>query len=337
MSKLITILAVIPDHLDGTSFYRGVGPLANLKKRHGLNISIVYPSEVNWSVCAPCDVLFLQRPFLDQHVNILKIAKRRNLPIWVDYDDDLFSVGTDNPTHYIYSKPSIQRNIAELLTNADVVTVSTQAIKAKYDQFNKNVHVVNNGIDVSVLKYRVSNEKMIERNPLVMWRGSQTHTKDVLSVANEILETHDENPDLIFEFLGDRQFLLTEQMKSNQLIFTPWSDCDSFMEHIYQRRPKAFIVPLVFSNFNRAKSNIAYLESAFAGAVSIVPNLPEFVQPGALVYSSQAEFKDHLKTVVNLNDSDHLYYAKLAWKNVTENFTLDTINLKRKTLLESML
>jgi hypothetical protein len=337
MSKTITILCIIPDVLDGTSFYRGIGPLSHLKRKSVLNINLVVASTINWSVILPADIVFMQRPYSGEHVQVAEMAKMQSKPLWIDYDDDLFSVGVDNPSHPMYGNKNIQHNVKTLIGMADVVTASTEHLANKLRTLNPKVTVINNALDLSLFKYRKPNEENKQKNELVMWRGSPTHVKDVLSVANQILQIHDERPDTIFEFVGDRMFLVTEQMKANQFVHTPWKDCLSYQHHIYSRAPKAFIVPLMFSEFNRSKSNISMLEATFAGALTIAPKMHEFEQAGVFTYKDQAEFETKLRDVMNMVEDEHLYYLNLAWNNILEKYTLDAINHKRADLILSIL
>jgi hypothetical protein len=92
----------------------------------------------------------------------------------------------------------------------------------------------------------------------------------------------------------------------------------------------------MFSDFNRSKSNIAYLEAVISGAIPIVPNILEFNQPGALPYETQDEFYASLREAISMNETDHLYFANLGLNNVKENYNLDTVNLKRKEILLSL-
>ena len=85
-------LAVLcPSNTDATSFYRGIGPLAEIR-RERFNLALTFINDVNWSTLKLCDAAFLQRPFTSNHLKIAELVKRNQLPLWIDFDDDLFSV-----------------------------------------------------------------------------------------------------------------------------------------------------------------------------------------------------------------------------------------------------
>ena len=337
MAKNISITCIIPDLTDGTSFYRGIGPLSHIKRYSDLNVSLFFPDQVNDALLLSSDIVFMQRPFSPQHLQVAEMAQLQSKPLWLDYDDDLFNVDVGNPTYHLYGKSAVKNNIKTLIEMADVITVSTEHLATKIRAMNDKVIVINNGLDLSLFKYRKPNLDRMDKNDLVMWRGSPTHTKDVLSVANQILQVHDERPDTIFEFIGDRMWLLTEQMKANQFIHTEWTTIMKYKHHIYSRTPKAFIVPLMFSDFNRSKSNIGWLEASFAGSLTIAPMIPEFEQPGVFTYKTQEGFKDALDQVLYLNETDHLYHLENTWKHILEHYTLDTLNEKRINLIKGLL
>lgn len=327
--------------MDGTSFYRGIGPLAHLKKNaefYGFNtITVDSAEKFKWATLYQYDMVFMQRPFREEHKQVAEMAKTMSIPLWVDYDDDLFNVSTDNPSHVMYGKEGTKKVIHDIIKIADTVTVSTEAIKRSYDRFNDNVIVINNAIDLDLFKYRKSNEHNVHRNNLVMWRGSPTHQKDVMSVANEILDFHDKNPDTLFEFIGDRMWIVSDQMKKDQLIITDWKDVMLYHHHIYSVVPKVFIVPLVMNTFNACKSNIAWLEASFAGALTIAPKIPEFDQPGVFTYTDREGFYNALEQTIGMDELQHQRRLNESWEYIMKKFTLRVVNYKRADVVRSLL
>src|ERR1035437_2744530 len=122
---MTTVLVVAPDKTDATSFYRCAGPFSALRKTNP-EIQFVYPSEMNWTYIKNSDVVFLQRPFNDEHVRVAELAKEMRVPLWIDYDDNLLELPADNPVQAIYNETKVQNNIRYMLAIADHVTVSTQ-------------------------------------------------------------------------------------------------------------------------------------------------------------------------------------------------------------------
>ena len=116
-----------PNPTDATSFYRAVGPLQDLKRKMGFILQI--GSDVNWATLKGTDAVFMQRPFTKNHVQILEMAQANGKKVWVDYDDDLFSVPRSNRTFRLYGDAKNQNNIAQIVAKADVITVSTPQLQ----------------------------------------------------------------------------------------------------------------------------------------------------------------------------------------------------------------
>lgn len=109
-------------------------------------------------------------------------------------------------------------------------------------------------------------------------------------------------------------------------------DIIDYFRNIKTLRPSIQIVPLENIMFNYNKSNIAWIEGTYAGAVTIAPNLPEFNKPGVLTYNSPKEFKSILEGCLkgdydlrSLYDSSYIY--------IKENLLLSKVNNLRKEVI----
>ena len=100
--KKKNLYTLIPNPTDGTSLYRGWGPLSRIKK-HLPEVEFIVANTVDWSVLINCDGAFLQRPFTEGHLKICEMIKNMGIKLWVDYDDDLLNVPRSNPTFENYS------------------------------------------------------------------------------------------------------------------------------------------------------------------------------------------------------------------------------------------
>lgn len=326
------IMMVIPTMTDATSLYRGVGPMAHLKKKRP-DINLTFVSEVNWAVLRMTDVVFMQRPFNDDHMTIARMAKDQHIPLWIDYDDDLFSVPSDNPTHKMYSQERIKKNVATIIAMADHVTVSTDFLKRKITSLNKNITVVKNALDSDM--FRRTEEQKKSRNKLAMWRGSNTHMRDLMTVAGEICESMDSHPSWTFHFQGYNPWFITEGAKN--AVVGAAVDIVQYFQLMQKIRPSIMMVPLADSDFNRSKSNIAWLEGAFAGSVTIAPEFDEWKVPGCFTYKEPHDFARVFKEVAMLGDDVLNQQSEMAWEYVQDCLTLDTVNKGRSDVLNSLL
>ncbi len=315
----------IPSLNDATSFYRGAYPIAELRQRCTNFVSI---GGKEWSEASirMSDGTFFQRPFMSDHKLAIQMSQDVGRKVWVDYDDNLFEVPTDNPTYSKYSASECIETVKWILSNADIVTVSTQRLAEIYGAYNKNIRVVPNAIDMD-LKSMKERGTPGARNKIMAWRGSRTHQRDVFTYASSIVNTSrdQKNMDWSWHFIGDNLWFLTDSMPHTRTFITRSIGPIEYHKHISALRPAAFIVPLCDSDFNRCKSNIAWIEATFAGAVAIAPDWPEWRHPGVLLYNNEAQFEEAMYHVmsgrVNVANT-----VATSWDYIQEHLTLSKVN-----------
>lgn len=330
---MISILVICPNPTDATSFYRGVRPLAALKLSMA-NLNLVYASQTDWTVLSMVDAVFLQRPFNGNHLAVARMAVEWKVPLWVDYDDDLFEVPQDNPAYAIYSKEEIQKNVAEICAMAKVVTVSTQALRRKLAPLNPDIVVVPNAWDEKLLTDR--NERNLDANPLVLWRGSATHQRDILVHGEAIIELSKKHPNWTWHFQGYNPWFVTERMDPGKVVTAPSVPVEKYFQFIRTIRPKLVITPLADNAFNRSKSNIAWIEATYAGAACLAPLWEEWMQPGVVGYSSKADFADKLDLLMSGSIDTEARLAE-SWEFIKTNRLTVHSNRIRAGVLERVI
>jgi hypothetical protein len=317
-----------------------MGPLAHLKRTapadNQLQITIV--DSVNWANLAMVDAVFMQRPFTDAHLKVASLCRANRKPLWVDYDDNLFKVPRDNPTYHTYNSERNQRNVATILAMADRVSVSTQKLARDYNDLRKKsglplCDVIPNALNE--LLFPVNNGfREQERHAMVMWRGSNTHDRDLMTVLPEIQAQAKAFKRHTFSFIGDPSWMFMEQLPNNCLSTAPVDPIEYF-DVISKIKPQALICPLHDSEFNRAKSNIAWIEATYAGAAALVPNWEEWKLPGAVNYLDAKEFGTLLGKMIS--DPEFCQReAEKSWAYIKENLLLKQVNEKRRKLFDEL-
>jgi hypothetical protein len=93
--------------------------------------------------------------------------------------------------------------------------------------------------------------------------------------------------------------------------------------------PSVMQVPLADTPFNRSKSNIAFIEGAYWGAICVVP---EWWEVPALSYKDNNEYYECLTLAFGANSA----YTELAWNYVKDNLLLSNINRLRVELIKNL-
>lgn len=333
--KPISILAVVPTQSDATSFYRAGGPLSHLARNFDVKVNLA--SMYNWFSIGFSEIVFMQRPYTKDHLQIAEMVSRMGSKLWIDYDDDLFNLTADNPAYHTYQNEQTQSNITKIMEMCDVMTVSTEDLKTKAEKnplMKGKVVVIRNAMPSHIVPWK----KHLKRNSLVLWRGSHTHQRDVMSVANEIMEQSKKHDKWTWEFIGGTLWFMTENMPDNRTLCVEPIDIQDYFDHIHMVAPAVIIAPLVNTSFNRAKSNIAWLEGIYAGAVCVGPDLPEWKVPGCLRYEDPEHFGVLMHELLS-QEPQAIYneYMKSAYEYAMEFHNLDKVNMQRMAVIQALM
>jgi len=287
-----------------------------------------------WDRLAECDVLFAQRPHTAAHLRIIMAAQQLGMGIWVDLDDDMLSVPEGHPNYQFFSKDETKDTIKECISLAHAVTVTTKTLKTACGR--EDAIVMPNALNDYVIGFNRS-----PREKIIMWRGSCTHADDVSNVVTQIesIAHRDEFKDWMWWLVGDPPWALKRAIPENNVHIGPgWDKLDGVAWQFLLQSSHAYIQihPLVDNAFNRSKSNLAWIEATAAGALSIMPNMPEFDRGGVLNYGTPEQFETvMLRTMRGFNHQGHpeVGYAR---DNVTRHYLLSKINVERWRLIKNL-
>jgi hypothetical protein len=191
--------------------------------------------------------------------------------------------------------------------------------------------VVPNALDDHMFKNYDQWEKREEN--IVTWRGGVTHQGDMLDFRGEIekfLSAASKETKMIF--IGYNPWYLNDTRCSYQ----PYTEYYAFMCGFRVIAPKVHMVPLIDNPFNRAKSNLALIESVYAGAVPVVRDWEEWNWPGALTYSKAEELSEVMKLALEIDmvESKRLWAANIEY--LKANFLLSKVNQTRLQIVRTL-
>ncbi len=255
---MIRILAVCPVPPDGTAWWRVVSPLGVMQQDWPGFAHVEISHEPDHVKLSNVDLLLLQRPMREGDRHMLKCAKRLCIPVVVDYDDDYTAIPAHNPRARQYMAPAMQELFKFFIREADVVTVSTPALKKKWSQLNKRVIVVPNGLDDRLFTPQPPVGKLRPRT--VVWRGGDSHSDDLRAFAPALASAAQQVPTAMWHFVGNPAGELAHELPHGSIVEHPFADVTTYFEALGRIAPHVLVVPLADTWFNRCKSNIALLE-----------------------------------------------------------------------------
>lgn len=334
--KPIRILAVLPNPADATSYYRAMGPLSYLIRSGDVEVR-VNPPLCNWDEILMQDIVFLQRPFRPEDGIVADMAKHLGKKIWVDLDDWLFDVPKMNPSYSTFASSKTQTIMATVIQSADLVTVSTPYLKQLLEAHTTtklNIVVIPNALDDQLLTYA----RPYQRKAMIAWRGSKSHKMDLVSYCDEIVAFSKENREIEFVFMGHPASRVTESLGARCRVIEP---VPTYRYHkaLADLNAPTVMVPLEDSPFNRAKSNIAWIEGVLTGAVSVGPDWIEWIRPGNIGYATLTGgvCTRSFKEALHFAQDDHAEYHRQAMEFVQEELLLSKVNPTRLEALQSIL
>ena len=333
----MNILCLLVSKNDSCAFYRSSGIVPDLRRKLSdeHNIDIIQFGEVplDWSLFIQYDLVFMQRHFSKESLNLCNYLKQCGIKIWLDWDDNLFALNPENPTYSLYNNPDVQANIKGMLSLADAVTVPTEYLKQAFSEFSKKITVIPNAFNDTLFK----RPELLPRTNHCVWRGPEAHIYDLCSYLNDINRLTEEFTDWIFMFMGfnpGESILHYYLSQTNNKGHIPSLDIVVYMKKLFDLAPACMHVPLADNVFNRCKSNIAAIEGSYAGAVCVAPAW--WNMPGTIPYMDNASYYEAIRSVLS-GEVDKVALNKEAWEYIYDCLRLSKVNELRIEIINSLL
>lgn len=349
---------VLPVGRDGCSYYRITQPYKRLAKEEGVEVIMqqngTLASQEFVQNVAAADVIVareMHKELLNEF--IYKNFETENKKIVFDFDDDLFDIspyadiyayhGTqevkhrnEDGTEFMLWEDGkngfdVARNTEriestlELVRKVDIVTVTTERLAKRFSEYNQNVVVVPNALDLSVWHEYPLKKKEFR----IGWTGGSTHYADWAEVKSVIEKFLKENKDTKLIMAGVNWDGIVKNIDKSQFEFWDWVDAEGHGYRTALMNLDIAIIPLADNSFNSYKSCIKWYEFASLGVPCIVSNVPPYsdeVEHGktAYTYDTQSQLAEML-TMLKENKAERKKIAKNASNWVKNNRNIDDV------------
>jgi hypothetical protein len=319
------------------SYYR-VTPMYELARQYGHTIQDFQPKYFTFEQAHKFDVLFCHRPGSEDEILAIANAKTAGCAVWVDIDDLLWSIPIANHALQHYN-PHAHETLHKAFHNADIITCSTQELAdAVETEFAQHAHVVQNGWNDRPGSDYIRPYQQGEKYK-VLYRGSNTHQGDLYTFRDAFRQY--ENID--FQWFGATPWMMQRTYGGHldKLHINTWtSSLRNYFSTIYQMGAQFFVFPLENNQFNRCKSNIAWIEATQAGAVAIVPKyMPEFADVPGIHFDHVDDLVSVFMDISNDPTDNSGHFAKLhesAVEHLKREYRLSQINKTRQQLINEL-
>jgi len=222
------------------------------------------------------DLFIVQRtafPSIASAQLFLDGLRQHNIPLVVDIDDAI-SLLDKNHVEYSVQEPSIEA-MELIISNANQVWCSTNAIASLCKPLNKNVVIIENTLDPRTWDYSKKQNNRDSQPLQIIYMGTVTHQSDFNMIVAALDRTYALRP---------RSFELTVIGVSDALPQRPYIKCIRLLPHesVYPKFTRWFselpafdigLSPLEDTPFNNAKSDIKCLDYLALGIIPVVSNL----------------------------------------------------------------
>ena len=326
-------LAILRKPQESAITYYRLTPWLELARQNNWQAHEFAPKQFNADSAHLFDALIVSRPGSADELMPIVIAKNVGVKVIVDIDDLMWAIPVGNDAFRHYS-PDVHDVLSRGLLWADAVTCSTDALrmelKAEFD------------IDAEVLYNRYNDRSIVMQKPSdwkgkirVLWRGSNTHHTDLFKYRDAFQEFEN----VQFEFFGPVPWYFLEQYggKLKNLICHSFKyDVLSYFQKLKELKPDFMAFPLEDNKFNRAKSNISWIEATQSGAAFIGPALPEF--DGLKISSFEKpdellEYFKYLDEFPRTAKAESIKFVNTMQEHLKYNFKLSDENQKRAQIL----
>jgi len=267
---------------EGCTWARILTPLEHLAAEGRVEFNHNYKSVSPWWIKNPSamlqllqdlpnwDVVWISRPFFYITLPFIREARQHAKPILADLDDWLLDVPIGHGKAAAIRHPALQRTLRTALRAVDAITVSTQMIADRCDAMGLRAHVLPNALDCSPFTREPRDDKVIT----IAFCGTKTHANDILLAAPVLRK--------MLLYYGERIRVVSLGCPIQGLHGVEgYTHYDQVAASDYARFISGLhidigLAPLEDSPFNRAKSDIKYLEYSAVGAATIASPIPPY-------------------------------------------------------------
>ena len=235
----------------------------------------------------------IQRQATDTQSKYIKwlknVGRECGFKIIYEIDDIIFKedIPHYNKFRFAFEDPKIRQTSMEIMQICDEITVTNKFMQDYYIEKtgNKNVTIIPNFIpkfwmdryfDLTKIK---ENYQKYKKKPRVVYCGSGAHfdienrikqKDDFYHINDAIRKTTDK---FQWVFVGGFPLTLKDLIQQKKIEYHPWSNLVDYPNYINNINPTVFYAPLEDSNFNKAKSDLKFIEGCALGIPTICQDL----------------------------------------------------------------
>ena len=280
-SKSINYLA----DYSGCGYWRMIWPehLLNAHQKAVIHSTTMMCLDERWYDAT--DSVRLQRQATPSQLKFARLLRdfssRKDFRILYEIDDIVFKedIPEYNKFKPAFENPEIRDSAMKIMQLVDEITVTNKFMQEYYidKTGNKNITVIPNYppkwwmgrfYDTDRIKTNYSKHR---KRPRILYSASGAHF-DVDNRVKQRDDFHHVNDAVIktlkdfqWVFIGAYPLTLAPYVQSGEIEFHQWQRLYEYPELLYDLKPTMFVAPLADNTFNKAKSDLKYIEACCYG------------------------------------------------------------------------
>lgn len=270
----------------GVGYYRQYLPALKLREHNLANVLI---SDFKWGegdhveltpeqlfpIMMWADIVIVGRRDIAQYyAQWGAIREMFKIPIVMDTDDNVRFVRPYNPGYqgYYPGSEAITWNKYAMGKVFDAVTVSTQNLYDFHKKENPKIFLLPNNLDVATWENFPLAEKEKDGRIAIAFIGSASHTEGVQIIKEPLLKIMKKYPQIIFLLTHVYQHLFLDFPEDirKRIEPIPWIKLEEWPQKMRELSIDIGLAPLADNLFNRAKSNLRWMEYSLLRIPTIV-------------------------------------------------------------------
>lgn len=253
-----------------------------------------------------------------------KIQPDYGFKLMYEVDDVVFreEIPDYNKYKFAFDTDEVRNNCIDIINMVDEVTVTCDYMRRLYKNktSQENITVIPNFVPNFWLGYLFNKPEVVrqleknKKKPRILYTGSGAHydvgnktggKDDFSGVRDFVRKTVDKYQ---WVFVGAFPPQLADLVKQNKIEFYPWQNLLNYPKMISSLNVQLMIAPLQVNNFNKAKSDIKFIEACTLGIPCLCQDMETYsTAPPSLKFSSSEEFGDKIDTILHWKNRSNYY------------------------------
>ncbi|WP_179972103.1 rhamnan synthesis F family protein [Streptococcus thermophilus] len=315
--------------------YRVLNKAEQLRK-HGFSVKVVNLSDFQLSMAQNASHIVIYRsPISPELLRLCHLAKKFGKPVFFDIDDLVFDTVYTDQLSYTQGLNSVEkgnydagvRNYGYMLENCDGAITSTNQLQEELYKYQSKVLLNRNLASDDLItissQYIKDYSQTSDIVKIGYFSGSISHNENFELIKPAIKQSLKKYSNVQLHIVGILD--IPEDMKpfKNQIVthdYVEWDKLPALISEV-----DINLAPLVDSIFNRAKSEIKWIEAALVKVPTVASKIGAFsdavVDGETGLLATDEQWFDKLETLV-LSPELRQKIAEAAYRAVLENCTL---------------